>query len=118
MDVRLAQGRTTPRGLLGVGAGFLFPAWQLAIIRRQLCHPAGETLPRSAGAGGDSGSAPIAPGRRGRNRRRNASRPEHSATRRVLTSDTALLVKMEWATDERFIRHQLAVRSRDVCRLR
>jgi hypothetical protein len=82
--VRLAQGRTTPRGLLSVGAGFLFPAWQLAIIRRQLCHLAGESLPRSAGAGGDSGSAPIAPGRRDRNRRRNASRPEHSAAQRVL----------------------------------
>ena len=52
--VRLAQGRTTPRGLLSVGAGFLFPAWQLAIIREKLCHLAGESLPRSAGAGGDS----------------------------------------------------------------
>jgi hypothetical protein len=32
--VRLAQGCTTPRGLLSVGVGFLHPAWQIAIIRK------------------------------------------------------------------------------------
>src|SRR5207344_2750463 len=104
--VRLAQGRTTPRGLLSVGAGFLFPAWQLAIIRRQLCHLAGESLPRSAGAGGDSDRHPSRPAgaiaiagatRRARNIRRRSG---------FSLTDTAFLIKMEWTTDERIIRHQ------------
>jgi hypothetical protein len=39
---------------LVLALAFFFPAWQLAIIREKLCHLAGESLPRSAGAGGDS----------------------------------------------------------------